>query len=173
MSILISAWYIFSGILGVLLGAGGFLCFFVGSILLIMGIWTSIEDNSVDEIPVILCIVAFCTVFSLTSYFVNINVVKNQKQVSFEVSNIVSYNGNGEERINKGNYDFMYFMQGTNNNYTTLKLDINRCKIHYTTNNNVKIIENNTEYLSPLRYLAIFSLNNNTYYDVYLPEKYK
>lgn len=168
---LMNVWYILSGIIGAILAIGGFICFLIGTLLFILGFPTTIKDKDYNDLPFLLSIICFCIIFSLSIFFMNIKIPQQQKLVSTEITNIKSYEGIANVKEGKYNYNNMYFEQGTDNNYTILKLDSNECRIHYTNDKNIKIIENHTEYTSFFRYLAIFSLNENKYYDVYLPNK--
>ena len=170
MTTLINTWYIFSGAIGVILGIGCILSTLFGVMLLIIGIPATIKDGDYDEIPLLLGLIASCIVIVLITVFINVNIPKAQKQVITEIPNIISYEGIADVKEGKYNYDNMYFKQGTNNNYVMVKLDPDKCKIH-STNNSIKIMENNTEYTSPFRFLAIMNLDEKTYYDVYLPKK--
>ena len=171
MITLINIWYIFSGAIGVILGIGCILSALLGAMLLIIGIPVTIKDRSYDEIPLLLGMIASCVVIILITICINVNIPKAQKQVITEIPNIISYEGIADVKEGKYNYDNMYFKQGTNSNYAIVKLDPDKCKIHSTSSNSIKIMESNTEYTSPFRFLAIMNLDEKTYYDVYLPKK--
>jgi len=167
-----NTWYIFTGIIGLILGVGSILCFICGVIFL-GGILIALWEKEYDEIPFIAGIIVFCTIICSISLVINLNVVKYQKQISNEITNIVSYEGIANVKEGKFNYGSLYFTQGENNNYSVLKLSPNDCKLHYTDDTNIKIIKNHTEYLSKFRYLSLFCLDEKVNYDVYLPEKYR
>ena len=161
------------GIIGIILCVGGFICIFIGTFILLMIIPIAIKEKEYDMIPVSTGILIFCIVFCFISYTINTNIPKNNKTISVEMKNIVSYEGIANVKDGKYNYDYLYFTQGTDNNYKVLKLSPSDTELHYTDDDNITIMENHTEYLSKYRYLALFSLSENTNYDVYLPMKYK
>lgn len=165
---MINVWYILSAIVGAILGVGGVLSFFIGAMFLIMGLPSSIKEK--EDSKFVLGVIGFCFIFSLCSYFINIEIPKAHKIVSLQLNNIKSYEGIADIKEGKSHQDYIYFEERTNNDYTILKLPSSQCKIHYTNNKNIIIIERHTEYTSLFRYLAVFSLDDNTYYDIYLKD---
>jgi len=169
---LLNIWYTLSSFLGVILTIGGIL-FAVAGAMFLWGICIALWERSFDEIPFILGVILVCAIVSSIVYFVNVNVVRDQIVISDEIPNIISYEGIANVHEGKFNYDYLYFTQGINNNYSVLKLNPDECKLHYVNDSDIKIVKNHTEYLSKLRFLGVLSMDDKTNYDVYLPDKYR
>ena len=167
---LMSVWYAFSGIVGLILTIVAFLLVLFTPMVILIGVPDAIKDR---DWGMFIGIIIF-TIISIGvcggTYALNYNVSKEHHLVSEEVSNIQGYDGVGNESSGKSHHDYFYFKQGTNNSYYEYKVLQSQAVRHDSQNGKVKVIINHTEYTSPFRYLGIFSLNPNEYYDIYIPK---
>lgn len=122
-----------------------------------------------DIAPVTFSLVLLLGIICLT-ILINIEIPKAQEQVQYEIQNIVSYEGIANVKEGKYNRDYLYFTKGENNNYEILKIDPDKCIIHYIDEEEIRIYRNETVYLSKFKNLAM-NIDSNVYYDVYIPNE--
>lgn len=170
MSILINIWYIFSGIIGIILGILAFLCLFGLMMLLTLGLYDELKEKN-GEMKFILSSILFCTIVVATFVVVNTTIPTNNKIVSENIP-VLKYEGINNVKEGKFNTDYLYFSQEGNKENPILTLRRDECHLHYTEDTDkIRVVANHTEYLSPFRFFAIFSLEGNPYYDIYLPKQ--
>jgi hypothetical protein len=157
----LTAWYVITSIIGIILGivaiVAGFLMFASLFAIRDLGVYT-------------LWIWGICGSIIAFVIFINITIPKYYVVKHCEISNIVSYEGIVSEHSGKSVYDYMTFMQGTDNSYHIYKINPNNVTVHYHTSSKTKVIENIKCYTSIFQGFAIGAMDTELTYDVYIPK---